>query len=335
MTRILLAEDDDALRRMIRAILELERYEVFAFPNGQLALESFEQINPDLVVSDISMPILNGFDLLEAVRKLRAGSVVPFLFLSALSEHDDVYTAKRLGVDDYIFKPFRPEDLLIAVKARLERRRAAELFDSHQAHLQTITLLANVIEARDAYTRGHVERVQQSAIELGRALNWSLEDMIILEFGALLHDVGKITTPETVLNKPGKLTPEEIEIMRNHTIAGAHIMESVPHLRPAKAYVLYHHERWDGTGYPDGLVGDQIPFLAQVFQIIDIYDALTSERPYKRAFMPEEALAILDEETVKGWRNPKLVQQFKEFIRASGMSDRDDFVASEKLPQTV
>lgn len=293
MTRILLAEDDDVLRRMIRAILEFDHYEVFAYPNGQHALEAFEEVNPDLVVSDISMPLLDGFGLLEAVRKLYSGSVVPFLFLSALSEHDDVYNAKRLGVDDYIFKPFRPEDLLVAVKARLERRHAAELFDSHAAHLQTITLLANVIEARDAYTRGHVERVQQSAIELGRALNWSLDEMIILEFGALLHDVGKITTPESVLNKPGKLTPEEIEIMRNHTIAGAHIIESVPHLRSAKAYVLSHHERWDGTGYPHRLMGEDIPREGRLMAIVDVYDALTSDRSYHKGIPAAEALNFL------------------------------------------
>jgi putative two-component system response regulator len=293
MTRVLLAEDDDALRKMIRAILELDKYEVFSYPNGQLALESFEEVNPDLVVSDISMPILDGFGLLEAVRKLPTGSVVPFLFLSALSEHDDVFHAKRLGVDDYLFKPFQPDDLLVAVKARLERRRAAELFHSREAHLQTITLLANVIEARDALTRGHVERVQQLAIELGRALNWSLEDMIILEFGALLHDVGKITTPESVLNKPGQLTPEEIEIMRAHTTAGAHIMESVPHLRPAKSYVLSHHERWDGTGYPQGLMGEDIPREGRLMAIVDVYDAITSDRPYHAGISPKDALNFL------------------------------------------
>ncbi|PWH12227.1 MAG: hypothetical protein DDG60_14390 [Anaerolineae bacterium] len=293
MTRILLAEDDDMLRQMTRAILEIDGYEVFAYPNGKAALDAFEQINPDLVVSDISMPILNGFQLLEAVRSLRSGSVVPFLFLSALSEHDDVYNAKRLGVDDYLFKPFQPQDLLIAVKSRLERRRAAELFDSHQAHLQTIILLANVIEARDAYTRGHVERVQQSALELGRELGWPLEEMIILEFGALLHDVGKISTPESVLNKPGLLTPEEIQIMRNHTVAGAHIIESVPHLRLAKPYVLYHHERWDGTGYPEGLAGEKIPREGRLMAIVDVYDALISDRPYHKGITPTEAIRFL------------------------------------------
>ncbi len=309
MTRLLLAEDDDALRKMIRTILELDRYEVFDFPNGQLALEAFDEVKPDLVVSDISMPLLNGFGLLEAVRKLRSGSVVPFLFLSALSEHDDVYNAKRLGVDDYIFKPFQPDDLLIAVKARLDRRHAAELFDSHEAHLQTITLLANVIEARDAYTRGHVERVQQFAVELGRALNWSLEDMTILEFGALLHDVGKITTPESVLNKPGQLTPEETEIMRAHTTAGAHIIEGVPHLRPAKPYVLSHHERWDGTGYPQGLMGEDIPREGRLMAIVDVYDALTSDRPYHKGITPKEALNFLQRGSGKHF-DPQMADVF-------------------------
>lgn len=311
MTRILLAEDDDMLRRMTRAILEINGYEVFAYPNGQAALEAFEQINPDLVVSDISMPILNGFQLLEAVRKLPSGSVVPFLFLSALSEHDDVYYAKRLGVDDYLFKPFQPEDLLVAVEARLERRRAAELFDSHQAHLQTITLLANVIEARDAYTRGHVERVQQSALELGNALGWPLEDRLILEFGALLHDVGKISIPEAVLNKPGPLTPEERHIMQQHTVAGARIIESVPHLRPAKPYVLYHHERWDGTGYPEGLAGTDIPRGGRLMAIVDVYDALTSDRPYHKGMPPEAALDFLQRESGRHF-DPNMLPVFIE-----------------------
>jgi putative two-component system response regulator len=309
MTRILLAEDDDALRKMIRAILELDKYEVFSFPNGQLALESFEEVNPDMVVSDISMPLLDGFGLLQAVRKIKAGSVVPFLFLSALSEHDDVFNAKRLGVDDYLFKPFQPDDLLVAVKSRLERRRAAELFDSREAHLQTITLLANVIEARDAYTRGHVERVQSLAVELGTALNWSLEDMIILEFGALLHDVGKIATPESVLNKPGQLTSEEVEIMRAHTTAGAHIVDGVPHLRAAKAYVLSHHERWDGTGYPQGLVGTEIPREGRLMAIVDVYDAVTSDRPYHKGITQKEALEFLRSGSGKHF-DPEMVDIF-------------------------
>jgi putative two-component system response regulator len=293
MAKILLAEDDDALRKMIRAILELDLHEVFSFPNGQQALEAFESVNPDMVVSDISMPILDGFGLLQAVRQLQTGSVVPFLFLSALSEHDDVYNAKRLGVDDYLFKPFQPDDLLLAVKARLERRRAAELFDSREAHIQTVILLANVIEARDAHTRGHVERVQRLAIALGQALNWSLEDMIILEFGALLHDVGKIVIPEAVLNKPGELTPGEVEIMRGHAKAGAHILESVSHLRSAVPYVLYHHEKWDGTGYPEGLLGEDIPREGRLMAIVDVYDALVSDRPYHQGLPSHEVLDIL------------------------------------------
>ena len=282
MARILLTEDEDSLRLMTRTVLEIGGYEVFAYPNGQLALDAFEQINPDLVVSDISMPILDGFGLLDAVRQLRMGVVVPFLFLSARSEHDDIRLARNLGADDYLFKPYDADELLEAVRVRLQRRRAIELFESRQAHIETIIMLANLIEARDAYTRGHVERVQALAIELGKALRWTPEAMTILEYGSLLHDIGKIMIPEAILNKPSALTPDEFGVIQAHTTSGAKILESIAHLREAMPYVRYHHERWDGKGYPDGLAGEDIPLEGRLMAIVDVFDALTSERPYHK-----------------------------------------------------
>jgi putative two-component system response regulator len=293
MAKILLAEDDEVLCDMTRTVLEINGFEVFAFPDGELALEGFPKVCPDLVVSDINMPKLDGFGLLDAVRKLPNGTVVPFLFLSAWSERDAVTEARRLGADDLLAKPFEPVDLITAVQARLERRRMTELFDTRQAHLQTITLLANVIEARDAYTSGHVERVQELALELGRALMWSFADLTILEYGALLHDIGKITIPEAILNKPTKLTPEEFDIMMRHTIDGAVIIEGVSHLREAKNYILYHHEKWDGTGYPEGLRGTNIPREGRLLAIVDVYDALITERPYHNKMSPKEVLDFL------------------------------------------
>jgi putative two-component system response regulator len=293
MARILLAEDEDMLRTMTKTILELDGHTVFAYINGQQAYEAFSEINPDLVVSDIGMPILDGFGLLDAVRQLPNGAVVPFLFLSAFSEREDVRQARNLGADDYLFKPYEASELLEAVRTRLERRRISTLFDTRDAHLQTIILLANVIEARDAYTRGHVERVQQLAMEFGQALGWPSEDLTTLEYGALLHDVGKITIPETILNKPGALTPEEHDIMRCHTTACAKILEGVPHLQGAKPYILYHHEKWNGTGYPEGLKGDQIPREGRLMAFVDVYDALITDRPYHRGKAPEDVLEII------------------------------------------
>jgi putative two-component system response regulator len=293
MSKILLAEDDEFLRNMTRTVLEINGFDVFAFPDGELALDAFPRVCPDLVVSDINMPKLDGFGLLDAVRKLPNGTVVPFLFLSAWSERDAVTEARRLGADDLLSKPFEPIDLITAVQARLERRRMTELFDTRQAHLQTITLLANVIEARDPYTRGHVERVQKLALELGRVLKWSSGDLATLEYGALLHDIGKVTVPEVILNKPSGLTPEEFAIIRQHTVAGANIIDGVSHLREARIYILYHHEKWDGTGYPEGLRGANIPREGRLLSIVDVYDALVTERPYHKEMMPREVLNFL------------------------------------------
>ena len=309
MAKILLAEDDDTLRKLTSIILEMSGFDVFAYPNGRLALNAFSVVDPDLVVSDIGMPILDGFGLLDGVRRIPEGAVVPFLFLSAHSEQEDINAARRLGADDFLFKPFAPSDLVDAVRTRIERRRMTEIFDTRQAHLQTIILLANVIEARDLYTRGHVERVQAMALELGHALGWSKTAISALEYGALLHDVGKIIVPEAILNKPSQLTSEEQEIIQRHTITGAHIIDGVSHLRDARPYILSHHEKWDGTGYPNGLKGFDIPVEGRLLAIVDVYDALTSDRPYHHGIPVLDALKFLRNESGKHF-DPDMVEVF-------------------------
>jgi putative two-component system response regulator len=293
MPKIMLAEDDDFLRSMTKTFLQMDGFEVVDFPNGLFALEAFSSLAPDLVMSDVSMPFLNGYGLLEGVRKLPGGEVVPFLFLSARNDREDVTQARLMGADDYLFKPYQPDELLTAVRSRLERRRMIESFDSHQAHLETIMLLANLVEGRDEYTRGHVERVQAYALELGRALHWPPDEMAVLEFGSLLHDFGKVRIPEAILNKPGGLTPEELVIMRSHTTIGAKIIEQIPHLRAARPYVLYHHEKWDGSGYPEGLSGEDIPRGGRLLALADVFDALTTTRSYHKHMTAEAALALI------------------------------------------
>jgi putative two-component system response regulator len=290
MTKILLVEDDTLLLEVMRSILEVEGYELFPAPNGKQALDLFVAIKPDLVVSDIMMPEMDGYELLESVRSTPQGVTVPFLFLSARTERNDVSRARLLGVDDYLFKPFDAPELVNAVRARLDRRRQVELFDTRAAHLQTVIMLANVIETRDPYTAGHLERVRRLALNLAFALNWCNEDITVLEFGAILHDIGKIIVPSLVLKKTGPLNEEEWKLMRQHPEAGARMLEGVDHLRAAIPYVLYHHEWWNGSGYPRGLKGEEIPREGRLLAIVDAFDAMTTNRPYHSSMSAEAGM---------------------------------------------
>ncbi|MGH2523173.1 MAG: HD-GYP domain-containing protein, partial [Anaerolineales bacterium] len=218
------------------------------------------------------------------------GAAVPFVFLSARAEPEATSQARVLGADDYLFKPFAPDELSLAVRAKLDRRRAVQRVDTRAAHLQTVSMLANVIETRDRYTRGHVERVQQLALALARTLGWNNEALSVLEFGALLHDLGKILVPSDILNKPRRLVSAEWAILRRHPEIGAQMLAGVDHLRGAIPYVLYHHERWDGRGYPAALAQHDIPLEGRLLAIVDTYDAMTSDRAYRTAMSSEAAL---------------------------------------------
>jgi len=294
MTKILLAEDDALLMDVMTNILEEEGYELNCAPNGKVALDLFAASRPDLVISDIMMPEMDGFELLRSIRMMPAGITVPFLFLSARAERSDVTLARKLGVDDYLFKPFDAPELVEAVRARLNRRRMVELFDTRAAHLQTVTMLANVIETRDPYTAGHLERVRRLALGLAFALDWTPSDIAILEFGAILHDIGKIIVPSLVLKKTGPLDEAEWKMMRQHPQVGAKMLEGVDHLRSAIPYVLYHHELWNGNGYPFGLREEQIPREGRLLAIVDAFDAMTTNRPYHVSISAEEGLAEIE-----------------------------------------
>ena len=290
-TYILVAEDNFDIIEAMREVLETEGYRVTAAHNGAEAFKAFQRETPDLIVSDVMMPVMDGFTLLSNVRSQAAGAAVPFLFLSARTEAAATTQARNMGADDYLFKPFAADDLLGAVRAKLERRRAVMTFDTRDAHLQTVQMLANVIEARDQTTSGHVQRVQQLAMELAQALSWRAEALVVLEFGALLHDIGKILVPREILNKPGRLDPAEWEVLKRHPQDGAQMLAAVDHLRAAVPYVLYHHERWDGTGYPTRLAGTAIPIEGRLLAVVDAYDAMTNRRPYQAPVTGQAAAA--------------------------------------------
>jgi len=311
---ILVVEDNQTVREMICISLEIEGHHVLQARDGKDALRQMERITPNLILSDIEMPNMDGIEFKKALRANSRWVAIPFIFLTSYDSQEAVQMGRDLGVEDYLTKPIDAGSLMKIVNARLLRAAEVQVAYMDQAFLQTVTVLANSIESRDQYTHRHVERVAKYARWLAVALSWPAENLRLLEFGARLHDIGKIIIPDHILNKRGPLTPEEWALMKQHTIAGARILKEIAHLEPVSPYVLYHHERWDGSGYPSGLKERDIPLEGRLLAIADVYDALTTERPYHPARPPQEVARYLEMRSGSHF-DPDLVAVFVHLIR--------------------
>jgi putative two-component system response regulator len=281
--KILVVEDNEDLRQVIASTLELEGYQVLQAENGHAAMATLQRATPDLILSDVNMPRMNGIEFYQALRKNPRWLPIPFIFLTANDSPVDIRAGRALGVEAYLTKPIDTADLLAVVNARLLRVVEVEVAQIGRAYLETVNVLANTIEGRDSYTHGHVERVAAYSRPLAEALGWAPEHLRTLEFGSRLHDIGKIVVPDSVLNKPSSLSHDEWVIMKQHPAAGARILREISHLQVTLPYVLFHHERWDGSGYPHGLKGKDIPIEGRLLAVADVYDALTTARPYHPA----------------------------------------------------
>ena len=290
---ILIVEDSPAIRESLRLTLELEGYAVHQAENGQRGLELLKQITPDLILSDINMPLMNGVEMYKVIRQNPKWTPIPFIFLTANDSPAEIQQGKALGVDDYLLKPIEGDNLIAILNAKLLRAAEVHIAQIGLAYLETVNVLANTIEGRDQYTHGHVERVAAYARRMALVMGWSGEHLRLLEFGARLHDIGKIIIPDQVLNKPGRLTEEEWAVMQQHPVAGAQILRGISHLQPALPYILHHHERWDGTGYPQKLGEKDIPIEGRLLAVADVYDALTTARPYHPARSSAEVIQFL------------------------------------------
>lgn len=310
--KVLVVDDHAASRMTAVALLAMEGYEVIEADSGITAVQLVTQKQPDLILLDVMMPGMDGFEVCQLLKQDEHTRLIPVIFITALNDRRSRIRGIEAGADDFLTKPFDRVELAARVKSLVRQKRLNEDLDHAEKVLFSI---ARAIESRDPNTGDHCERLVTLGEAFGDYLNLSRNQLRDLMWGGYLHDIGKVGIPDAVLLKKGKLTAEEWDVMRQHVLIGERICQPLRSMRGVIPIIRHHHERWDGSGYPDGLKGDDIPYLAQVFQAIDIYDALTSERPYKRAFSPDEALSVMMEETTKGWRNPKLMEQFAEFIR--------------------
>ncbi|WP_414552126.1 HD domain-containing phosphohydrolase [Anabaena sp. CCY 0017] len=310
---ILIVDDHTASRMTAVALLSMEGYNVIEADSGITALELVKQKQPDLILLDVMMPGMDGFTVCQQLKQDEHTRLIPIIFITALNDRRSRIQGIEVGADDFLSKPFDRVELTARVKSLVRQKRLNEDLDHAEKVLFSI---ARAIESRDPNTGDHCERLVKLGQAFGEYLNLSRYKIRDLMWGGYLHDIGKVGIPDGVLLKQGKLTPEDWVIMKQHVLIGEKICLPLRSMQGVIPIIRHHHERWDGSGYPDGLKEDDIPYLAQIFQIIDIYDALTSERPYKKAFTLEEAIYIIQQETDSGWRNPKLVQQFIEFIRS-------------------
>jgi putative two-component system response regulator len=288
---ILIVEDNDVLRKGLQSLLTAEKYQVIEAANGVEALEKMKQTTPDLILSDIAMPEMDGYELFDQVRSRPEWLTIPFIILTARRGREDIYAGKKTGAEDYLVKPVSRQELIATVRARLERTQQLLLAQLQQAYESSLIMLANAIELRDHYTRGHVERVRSHAVKIAEQLGWTDGHQTQLEYGSILHDIGKIRILEAVLSKPGPLDHNEWSEMRKHPEAGVEMIANISYLHPALPVIRHHHERWDGTGYPDGLVGEAIPLAARIVAVADALDAMTISRSYRKALTPDQAFA--------------------------------------------
>ncbi len=309
--KVLVVDDHAASRMTAVALLGMEGYEVIEAESGSAAVQLVGEKQPDLILLDVMMPEMDGFEVCQLLKQDEQTRLIPVIFITALNDRRSRIRGIEVGGDDFLSKPFDRVELAARVKSLVRQKRLNEDLDHAEKALFSI---ARAIESRDPNTGDHCERLVKLGQGFGEYLGLSRNQIRDLMWGGYLHDIGKVGIPDSVLLKKGKLTPQEWEVMRQHVLIGEKICLPLRSMRGVLPIIRSHHERWDGSGYPDGLSQDEIPFLAQVFQIIDIYDALTSERPYKKAFTSAEALSIMMEETNPGWRDKKLMQQFTEFL---------------------
>jgi putative two-component system response regulator len=311
--RILIADDTESIRSLFSRLLSAEGYDIVAAADGVEALEAVREQRPDVVLLDITMPRLDGLEVCRRLKSDPATQLMPVVLVTGQSALDDRIKGIEAGADDFLSKPVHPHELRVRVRSLWRQKVLLDALDSAEAAFVSLAL---TIEARDPYTNGHCERLAQHAVRLGRLLGLDESDIHTLQRGAYLHDLGKVGVPDAVLLKEGPLTADEMVVMRRHPVIGDSLCAPLQSLRAVRPIVLSHHERLDGSGYPQGLRGDDVPLLAQIVGVVDVFDALTSARPYRGALPPAEALRLLRQDAEAGRFSHRHIEAFIETLDA-------------------
>jgi putative two-component system response regulator len=328
--RILIADDETVTCHMISQRLTQEGYPCITADNGKEALKHFYKENVSLIISDVRMPEMDGLEFLKIVKTIRPNMM--FIIMTGYPDIQVAVEAIHLGATDFLIKPFDLELAVFSVKRALERKRLEEELESYhknleklveerteklqqayrtlkKANLDSVKVLAGAIDAKDPYTRGHSDRVRRMSLKIAISLGFSEERIEILEYGALLHDIGKIGIKDEILGKPGPLTPEEYQTIQEHPLIGVKIVEGIEFFKDKILMIRNHHEHFDGKGYPDGLAGEAIPLEARIIAVPDAFDAMASLRSHRKAMSLENVL--LEMEKYKGKQfDPNILEIF-------------------------
>jgi len=296
-SRILVADDTESVRSLFNKLLTSDGHEVVSAADGIGALEAVHHHRPDVILLDVDMPAMDGLEVCRRLKADPATRLTPVVMVTGQSDLSDRLKGIEAGADEFLSKPVHPQELRVRVRSLSRVKHLIDELDSAEAAFVTLAL---TIEARDPSTNGHCERLAGHAVRLGRALGLDHDELDALHRGGYLHDVGKVGVPDAVLLKAGPLTTEEFAMMKRHTEIGDALCAPLQSLRRVRPIIRGHHERLDGSGYPDGLRGDAVPLLAQIVGIVDVFDALTSLRPYRTALSPNEAGQYLLEQVADG-----------------------------------
>ncbi len=315
--RVLVIDDDEQVRRLLRRLLTPAGYAVEEAATAEDGLARIRAESPDLVLLDLHLPDRSGHDVLEAIRADPATRLLPVVMLTGMATASEKMRAQSGGVTDFIPKPFSQEELIPRVRALVMLKLFA---DEHEHAEHVILTLAKTIDARDPYTAGHSGRVAEYADRIAMRLGLDAAARNDMRRGALFHDLGKIVIPDAILRKPGALTPEERKIIEEHPVVGNDLLSPMKTMRKTLPVVYHHHERIDGSGYPEGISGPAIPMTVRIVTIADIFDALTTDRAYRGALTVDTAFEILVEGVQKSWWDPEAVAILREVVDEDGIS---------------